>query len=374
MDKFTQNNSFTQWLSPINQNAFDNQVRKYQLNYYTKKLFMKPFISLLLHAQLHETESLQAISDGLFSEELQQSLGLHSISTSQLGRRLNEIPTSFFQSLFLDLVSQIHEKTHFNTRRKVTMPLKIIDSSTLPLNLENHQWAEFRKTKSGVKLHLRLVFMDKGLSYPDQAVITNAKEHDRGQLEVLVDDQDCMYVFDRGYLDYERFDCMTDEGYFFVSRLRKNAVVRVIDTFSLSANSTVLSDEMVAIGTTQNRTENVFRKIRILDSKDNELTLLTNRFDLSADEIAEIYKSRWAIELFFKWMKQHLSIKKFYGHSEQAVHNQVYIAMIVYCLNVLAQIHTKSHRTYLQISRYLKASLWKPARIWVRKIKGKGVP
>src|SRR5699024_12841022 len=74
-------------------------------------------------------------------------------------------------------------------------------------------------------------------------------------------------------------------------------------------------------------------------SKDNELTLLTNRFDLSADEIAEIYKSRWAIELFFKWMKQHLSIKKFYGHSEQAVHNQVYIAMIVYCLNVLAQIH-----------------------------------
>lgn len=374
MDKFTQNNSFTQWLSPINQNLFDNQVRKYQLNYYTKKLFMKPFISLLLHAQLHETESLQAISDGLFSEELQQSLGLHSISTSQLGRRLSEIPTSFFQSLFLDLVSQIHENTHFNTRRKVTMPLKIIDSSTLPLNLENHQWAEFRKTKSGVKLHLRLVFMDKGLSYPDQAVITNAKEHDRGQLEVLVDDQDCMYVFDRGYLDYERFDRMTDEGYFFVSRLRKNAVVRVIDTFSLPANSTVLSDEMVVIGTTQNRTENVFRKIRILDSKDNELILLTNRFDLSADEIAEIYKSRWAIELFFKWMKQHLSIKKFYGHSEQAVHNQVYIAMIVYCLNVLAQIHTKSHRTYLQISRYLKASLWKPARIWVRKIKGKGVP
>lgn len=374
MDKFTQNNSFTQWLSPINQNLFDNQVRKYQLNYYTKKLFMKPFISLLLHAQLHETESLQAISDGLFSEELQQSLGLHSISTSQLGRRLSEIPTSFFQSLFLDLVSQIHENTHFNTRRKVTMPLKIIDSSTLPLNLENHQWAEFRKTKSGVKLHLRLVFMDKGLSYPDQAVITNAKEHDRGQLEVLVDDQDCMYVFDRGYLDYERFDRMIDEGYFFVSRLRKNAVVRVIDTFSLPANSTVLSDEMVVIGTTQNRTENVFRKIRILDSKDNELTLLTNRFDLSADEIAEIYKSRWAIELFFKWMKQHLSIKKFYGHSEQAVHNQVYIAMIVYCLNVLAQIHTKSHRTYLQISRYLKASLWKPARIWVRKIKGKGVP
>src|SRR5699024_12471806 len=115
---------------------------------------------------------------------------LHSLSTSQFGRRLSEIHTSFFQSLFLYLASQIHENKHFNTTRKVTMPLKIIDSSTHPLNLENHQWSEFRKTKSGVKLHLRLVFMDKGLSYPDQAVITNAKEHDRGQLEVLVDDQD----------------------------------------------------------------------------------------------------------------------------------------------------------------------------------------
>jgi len=180
---------------------------------------MKPFMSLLLHAQLHETESLQEISDGLFSEELQQSLGLHSISTSQLGRRLNQVPTVFFQSIFLDLVAQIHEKTHFNIRRKLTTPLKIIDSITLPLNLGNHQWAEFHKTKSRVKLHLRLVFMDKGLSYPDQAVITNAKEHDRGQLEVLVDDQYCMYIFDRGYPDYERFNRMTNEGYFFISRL-----------------------------------------------------------------------------------------------------------------------------------------------------------
>src|SRR5699024_5197065 len=158
---------------------------------------------------------------------------------------------------------------------------------------------EFRKTKSGVKLHLRLVFMDKGLSYPDQAVITNAKEHDRGQLEVLVDDQDCMYVFDRGYLAYERFDRMTDEGYFFVSRLRKNAIVGVIDTFSLPDNSTALSDERVATGTTQNRTENVLREIRSLEAKDNVLTLHTNRFDLSPDQMAEIYKARRAVEVLF---------------------------------------------------------------------------
>jgi len=104
------------------------------------------------------------------------------------------------------------------------------------------------------------------------------------------------------------------------------------------------------------------------------LTLITNRFDLGADEITEIYRVRWAIELFFKWMKQHLSIKKFYGHSEQAVYNQIFNTMMVYCLNVLAKLSTNSRRTYLQISRLLKASLWKPAYIWIRKIQRRDVP
>ncbi|MBE1557175.1 transposase, partial [Sporosarcina limicola] len=114
--------------------------------------------------------------------------------------------STLFQQLFIDLVAQIHQKTNYT---KITMPLKIIDSSTLPLNLTNHQWAKFRKTKAGVKLHLRLVFMEKGTSYPEKAVLTTAKEHDRNQLEVMVDDKERMYVFDRGYLDYERFDRMT---------------------------------------------------------------------------------------------------------------------------------------------------------------------
>ena len=233
MDKFTRKTSFEQWFSPINRPLFDDLVKTHQLNYYTKKLYMASFMKLLLYAQLHETESLRALSDAVFLEELQRATGLESISFSQLGRRINAIPTVFFQSIFLDLVAQIHEKTHFQKRRKLTTPLKIIDSSTLPLDLTNHKWAEFRKTKSGVKLHLRLVFMEKGLSYPDQAVLTNANEHDRGQLEVFVDDKECMYVFDRGYLDYGRFDQMTEDGYFFVTRLRKNAVVRVLESFSL---------------------------------------------------------------------------------------------------------------------------------------------
>src|SRR5699024_11827667 len=119
------------------------------------------------------------------------------------------------------------------------------------------------KTQHGVKLPLRLVFMEQGLSYPVQAVITNAAEHDRGQLDVLIDDKACMYVFDRGYLDYERFYRMTDEGYYFVSRLRKNAVVRDLDSFSVSEDSNILPDEMVVIGTTQNLSESIFRRLKL---------------------------------------------------------------------------------------------------------------
>ena len=371
MDKITPKNSFGQWLSPINSQLFEEYVKTLKLDYYTKKLTTESFLKLLLFAQLQEIESLHALGDCLFDDELQKGVDLDSISVSQLSRRLNGINPELFQSLFLELVSQIHAKTHYT---KLVMPLKIVDSSTLPLNLTNHKWAKFRKTKAGVKLHLRLVFMEKGESFPEKAVMTTAKEHDRNQLEIMVDDRECMYVFDRGYLDYERFDRMTDDGYFFLTRLKKNAVIREVYNFKLPEDTAVLSDQMVLIGTTQNRAENYFRLIRVLDSKGNDLQLITNRFDLSAEEISEMYKSRWAIELFFKWIKQHLNIKKFYGQSEWAIQNQVFIALIVFCLHVLAQIEAKSKRKVLQISRYLRAALWKSANIWLRKIEGKSIP
>ncbi|MFU0789866.1 MAG: IS4 family transposase [Virgibacillus proomii] len=369
MDKITPKTSFGQWFSSINLQQFEENVKTMKLDYYTKKLTTESFLKLLLFAQLEEVESLHELNACLFDDQLQNEIDLDSISISQLSRRLNGMNPELFQGLFLDLVSQIHTQTHYP---KLHMPLKIIDSTTLPLNLTNHSWAEFRKTKAGVKVHLKLIFMAKGTSYPEKAVLTNAKEHDRSQLEVLVDDKECMYVFDRGYLDYERLDRMMDDGYFFLTRLRKNASIRAVYDFKLPEDSTVLSNQMVLIGTPQNRAENYFRLIKVEDTKGNILQLITNRFDWSAEEISEMYKSRWAIELFFKWMKQHVNIKKFYGHSESAVYNQVFIALIVFGLNVLVQLKANSKRSLLQISRYLRASLWKPAYIWLRKIEGKG--
>src|SRR5699024_6547136 len=371
MDKNTLKTSFGKWITPINTKILFKQVKESKQDYYTKKLTTDSYIKLMLLAQLQGFESLEAMSDALIDDGLQKVLGFESISKSQLSRKNNEVNPGILSRLFLELVYQI-KGIHFKNGKY--MPLKIIDSSTLPLNLTNHKWAKFRKTIAGVKLHLRLVFMNKETVYPDKAVITTAKEHDRNQLEILVDDKEAMYVLDRGYVDYERFDRMTDDAFFFVSRLKKNAVIREVETVSLPENSTVLSDKMVFIGSPQNRTENVFRLLEVEDTKGNILRLITNRFDLDADEISDIYRQRWAIELFFKWLKQHVKIKHFYGMSEIAIQNQIYLALITYCLNVLIQLEMKSKKSLLRISRWLKASLWKPAYIWIRRFDNRASP
>jgi IS4 transposase len=371
MDKNTRFSSFGKWVAPINMKLFNEQVEKHHLDKYTKKLKTLSFTKLFLYAHLNQMESLHDLNTALADKDLQKELGFQSISVSQLSRKNKSMDPEFLSAIFLELVRLIHLKTE---KRKGINPIKIIDSSTMPLNLTRCQWAHFRKSKAGVKLHLRLVYVGQELVYPEKAIMTNAAEHDRNQLEILVDDKDAMYVFDRGYVDYERFDRYTDDGVFFLSRLKKNAVIREIETFDLPEDSSVTSDKMVYIGTAQKRCDNVFRIIETVDSKGQLLRLITNRFDLTAEEISDLYRSRWAIELFFKWLKQHVKIKTFFGYSEEAVHNQLFLALITYCLNVLIQLETKSKKTLLQISRWLKRTLWRPARVWLSYMVPSGIP
>lgn len=371
MDKNTLKTSFGKWVGPINFDKIKILVDSYKQDHYTKKLTTQSFILLMLYSHLTKKESLYAIEAAFADEDLQKTIGFTSISVSQLSRKNNEMDPAILSSLFLNLVGQLNERFQ---PPKTKMPLKIIDSTTIPLNFNHFKWAEFRKTKSGYKLHLRLVFNEDGSHYPDKEVMTNAKEHDRGQLEVLVDDKEAMYVFDRGYVDYNRFDSFTDEGLFFVCRVKKNAVIHIIDEFDLPKGSPVLTDRIVHIGSAKNRAENVFRIVTVIDSRGKEMRLITNRFDIPADEISDIYRSRWAIELFFKWIKQHVKIKHFYGMSENAVKNQIYLALITYCLTVLVQSETKSKETLLQISRWLEATIWREARYWIRLFKKAEVP
>jgi IS4 transposase len=215
---------------------------------------------------------------------------------------------------------------------------------------------------------IAVVFQNEEDVFPEKVIITKAKPSDRTQMDVLIDETNATHVFDRGYVDYEKFDEYCDQGIFFITRLKKNAITRMVHSFRLPENSTILSDEMALVGTPQKRMDNYLRLVKTVDTKGNELLILTNRFDLEAEEISDMYRSRWAIELFFKWLKQHTKIKTFYGTSENAVTNQILIALIYYCLHLLIKIETKSTLTLLQLSRLLRSYLWKPYEKWLERI------
>ncbi|MEI7028450.1 IS4 family transposase, partial [Paenibacillus sp. y28] len=351
MDKDTLFSSFSKWISPICAKSFTERVQAAEQDKYVKKLTTLSYLKLFLHAQIQQRDGLREIADDVLSKDFQKELQMNSISAAQLSRKHNQVNPVLLEQVFMELVLRIRQSAAPGTVRK---DFKIIDSTTIGLCLQKYKWAEFRKTKAGIKLHFRVEYIDDETVVPEKVAMTPAKKSDRSQLETLVDEIGVTYVFDRGYIDYAKFDDYCERGIFFVTRTKKNAVIRPIESFHLSPESSVHSDGMVYIGTPQKRMENVLRLLQTVDSEGNPVTILTNRFDLDAEEISQIYRQRWAIETFFKWMKQHIRIKTFYGTSEQAVMNQVWTALIAFCLLVLMKLDTATHHSILQLYRWLK--------------------
>jgi IS4 transposase len=368
MDKNTLFSSFGKWISPICAKTFTERVALGEQDKYVKKFTTYAYLKLFLHAQIHQRDGLREIAADVLSLDFQQELGLSSISASQLSRKHNQVDPALLEQVFTELVVQVRRSTAPTSLRK---DFRIIDSTTIGLCLQTYKWAEFRKTKAGIKLHFRLAYIDDETLIPEKVILTSAKKNDRTQLDALVDEIGLTYVFDRGYLDYAKFDDYCDRGMFFVTRTKKNTVIHPLVSFTLPTDSEVLTDEMVVVGTPQKRMENVLRLIHSVDSEGNPVAILTNRFDLSADEIGQIYRERWAIETFFKWMKQHVRIKTFYGTSERAVMNQVWMALIAFCLLVLMKLETGTKHSLLELCRWLKVLLWKSIEDWMARIQYK---
>ncbi|UOQ91915.1 IS4 family transposase [Halobacillus shinanisalinarum] len=358
MDKNTSKSSFGKWINPINLENLAEPIQK--ADRYVKKCSFESYLKLMVYAHLEEVKSLHALKEELLDDQLQKELGFESLSISQVSRKHRAIDTDLLAAIFADLALKMKSTVPM----MYSKPLYILDSSTISLNLEQHGWAHFRKTKAGVKLHLRLVFMNDKHSYPDEAVITPAKEHDRNQLDVLIDEKEAIYVFDRGYLDFERFDQLCEDGYTFLTRIKKNTVITPIEYRKVAVDSPTLSDTVVLLGASQKQMAHPMRVIEVEDTKGNFLRLTTNDLETSAETIAEMYRKRWQIELFFRWVKQHVRIEHFYGRSETAIQNQVYLALIVYCLLVLTQEKTKSEKSTLTIARRLKKLMWKSWKQW----------
>jgi IS4 transposase len=236
----------------------------------------------------------------------------------------------------------------------LTQTIYALDSTTIDLCLELFPWAKFRRTKAAVKLH---TLIDLRGSIPTFIHITDGKIHDVNALDVLTPEPGAYYIMDRGYQDLERFHRLHQAGSFFVTRPKTTLLLRRIQSQPVDKTTGVRSDWIVMANGVKTATAypERLRRIRFRDVETQKtLVFITNDFVLPAHVIAALYKARWQVELFFKWVKQHLHIKSFFGTSENAVKTQVWIAMSVYVLiAILRKRMNLEHLSLWEISQVL---------------------
>lgn len=365
MDKYKTNTAFNKWFSAIKLENLSVDSKKWIFDYnsYRKKLSFEAVLKLFLYAINEEKESLRDLSTSLINEALQIETEVTTISHTQLSRAFNALEPKVLEEIFQQLLKNVQYQMKPTKRNS----LYLIDSSTFSLSLKRHQWATFRKTKSGVKLHLNYCYMDDTAMYPTDFTLTKAHEHDVNQLPVLVNLPEATYVFDRGYLDFEKMDQMHWDGYFFVTRIKKNTKVHVVETLDKSPEKEILRDELVRLGSKTYLTAN-FRLVTIRDKSGRMFQFITNRMDSSSKEIADMYHARWQIELFFKHIKQHMTSKTFFSQSEMGVHNQLILTMISALLTFIVQLETRTKQSVFQIKRFFRYLLFHPFECWLEKL------
>jgi hypothetical protein len=368
IDKNITQSTFCKFFQPIFCEKFLGVIRSLKLDRYIKKLQTIQFILILIYGQIQQQKSLPVLVNNFNNQDFCKAIKLESISVSQLSRRLNHLSPQVLHTLFQEMVLLLHSKIGVGAAVKQIGPLHIIDSSTITLSLTKYPWAKYRKSKSGVKLHLQLKFWDGNL-YPDAATLTCAKIADSKKLDKLVvEDSDIMNVFDRGYIDYKRFDDYCKHGIRFTSRLKDSAIVTVISENPVTPNGVVRRDCIVRLGDGKTKMQHNLRLIEVFDTQGNLLSIITNDLKAPAEEIGQIYRYRWQIELFFKWIKQHFSVKHFYATSPNAVENQIYIALIAYCLLLFLKMESKCPKSLLEMTRVLIECLYESYDEFVQKI------
>lgn len=369
-DKNTTQSTFMQLFQPVFSKEIWTKIHQDvpNLDRRTQKLKTSQLTLLISNAQLQEYKALRKISTSVQSNDFGRTLGLESISHSQISRRLRTLPVRVSEMLFKSLLNKLAHKKGFGLIQQRLGNLFMIDASTISLCLSKYPWAVFRRTKAGIKMHLRLSF--DGMAIPDAVIITPAKTADKKKLdELIVKDSDALNIFDRGYVDYKLFDDYCNKGIRFVTRLKDNAVIEFLGQRNVEEDGPIEEDVDAILGTNSRKMENKLRVITIDDSVNEPFSIVTNDFDKSAEEFGEIYRYRWQIELFFKWLKQHAQIKHFYGTSEAAVINQLLLALMTYCALVLLKLEIKDKRDLLNLQRITISCLFESYESFLEKLR-----
>ena len=241
--------------------------------------------------------------------------------------------------------------------------LYALDSTTIDLCLSLFPWAKFRKHKAAVKMH---TLLDLHGNIPTFIRITNGKVHDVNILGEIMPEAGAFYVMDRGYIDFERLFVFTLCSAFFVVRTKENVLLQRRYSHPVDKTTGVRSDHTVILTSFESASvyPDAFRRVTYLDAETKKrFKFLTNNFTLPAHVIAQIYKCRWGVELFFKWIKQNLRIKKFYGSSENAVKTQIWIAVSVYVLAAIARKRLGLETSLYQILQIFSVTIFEKVPI-----------
>ena len=238
-----------------------------------------------------------------------------------------------------------------------------LDATTIDLCLSTFYWASFRKAKGGIKLHTQL---DLKTSIPQFILFSTASVHDVNFLDTINFERNSFYIMDKGYIDYQRLYKINQCNAFFVTRAKDNMNYRRLYSNKKDKLSGVVFDQIIKLNNYY-ASKDYPEKMRMIKYKDsitgNDLIFITNNFNLKATKISQLYKNRWDIELFFKWIKQHLKIKTFWGHSENAVKTQIWIAVSAYVLVVIAKKKFSLENTLYEILQILSISIFEKTQV-----------
>lgn len=358
---------FSQIIDFLPQKKFRQCVNRYNGNYRVRSFKCYDQLLCMAFAQLTYRESLRDIECCLRAmREKLYHMGIRGkVSRSTLADA-NEVRDWRIYSDFAQIL--IHEARHLYAEDDFGLELNdtvyALDSSTIDLCLSLFPWARFRKTKAAVKLH---TLLDLRGDIPTFIWITDGKVHDVNVLDYLVPEPGAIYVMDRAYLDFQRLYQMHQDLAIFVTRSKTNTGLRRLYSHKVDKATGVRYDQtVVPTGFyTKKDYPDKLRRIKYFDAeKGRAFIFLTNQFTLPALTIAELYRCRWRVEIFFKWIKQHLRIKKFFGTSENAVKTQIWVAISTYVLVAIMKKRMKIDLSLYTILQILSISLFEKKPIY----------
>ena len=328
---------FAQLVSFLDRSKFNRIVKKYDGDKYVKSFTCWNQLLVMMFAQLTKQDSLRTTSLTIESlGTMCYHLGFgKGVTRSNLSKANQERDYHIFEEFAYFVVNEAREKRVtdiFNLDGNVYA----FDSTTVDLCLSVFGWAAFRKHKGGIKIH---TLYDIETQIPTFFHITEAKVNDVNAMDEIPYESGSYYIFDRGYNDYNRLYTIHQIGAFFVIRAKTNLHYNT-EKWKRRMPDNVLSDRLITLSgfySQQKYPEKIRKVIYWDDEQKREFTFLTNATEISALEVANLYKNRWQVELFFKWLKQHLRIKKFWGTNENAVRIQIYSAITAYCMVAIVQ-------------------------------------